>query len=69
MVMKKNSVKHKIEQINQHIVNLHNRLSSLEVVVSAYVEMRRNQNKLKKFLDKKAEQAEKEKKNENNTAV
>ena len=64
--MKKNSLKHKIDVLSEHIGNLHNRLSNLEVVVSAYVEMRRNQKKLKKFLDKKAEET---KKNEDNTTV
>tara|TARA_R100000789_G_scaffold90786_1_gene88444 strand:+ start:382 stop:576 length:195 start_codon:yes stop_codon:yes gene_type:complete len=64
--MKKNSLKHKIEKLNQHIANLHNRLSNLEVVVSAYVEMRRNGKKLKKYLDKKAKEV---KEDENNTTV
>ena len=72
MMKKKNkpSVREQINALNEHIVNLHNRLSSMEVIVSAYIELKKDQMKLKKFLDKRAEETKKEaEKNEDNSTV
>lgn len=66
----KPSVREQINALNEHIVNLHNRLSSMEVIVSAYIELKKDQMKLKKFLDKRAEETKKEaEKNEDNSTV
>ena len=66
----KPSVREQIKALNEHIVNLHNRLSSMEVIVSAYIELKKDQMKLNKFLDKRAEETKKEaEKNEDNSTV
>ena len=66
----KPSVREQINALNEHIVNLHNRLSSMEVIVSAYIELKKDQMKLKKFLEKRAEETKKEaEKNEDNSTV
>ena len=69
MKKKKPSARKQIDLINQHIISLYDRLSSIEIVVSAYIELKKDQKKLKKFLDDKAEQDKKENMNEDNTTV
>ena len=62
--------KAKFRVLNEHIANLHNRLSTLEVIVSSYIELKKDQKKFRKFLDKKAEDAKaKREKDEDNTTV
>ena len=62
--MKKDKLEETISNFNQHLLNLHNRLTQIEWIVSNYITMRKNDTKLRKYLDKKVEEEnEKEKGN------
>ena len=60
---KKDVIDSKLQDLNQHVVNLHNRVSQLEWVLSNYIDMRGYQKKLGKFITKKKQEMEKEKEN------